>query len=115
VIPASEAFGPCFRRVEKTLRRFDLGFGRESLFEEPRRVRGLVEGSEAAMAGLREGDTILRPMPLERVQADQDRKLRLPIQRGGEVLEIEYLPRGEPVQGYLWERIAETPDAGCAL
>jgi hypothetical protein len=115
VVPPSNTFGPCFVRAEKTLRRFDLGFERESLFDEPRIVKGLVEGSEAAKAGIRNGDLILQPVPLEEAQSDLGKTLKLQMSRGGEAFEVEYLPRGETVQGYLWERVVGVADSACAL
>lgn len=115
VVPPGNAFGPCFTRVEKTLRRFDLGFERESLFDEPRVVKGLVEGSEAAKAGIQNGDLILQAVPLEEAQSDPAKTLRLQMRRGEETFEIEFLPRGETVQGYLWERAEGVADSACAI
>ena len=115
VVPPSNAFGPCFTRLEKTLRRFELGFERESLFDEPRIVKGLVEGSGAAQAGIQDGDLILQPVPLEEAQSDPEKTLQLQMRRGDEKFEVEFLPRGESVRGYLWERKAGVPDEACAL
>jgi hypothetical protein len=115
IVPPVDAFGPCFTRAEKTLRRFDLGFERESLFDEPRIVKGLVEGSEAAKAGIRDGDLILQPVPLEEAQSDPEKTLKLQMRRGEETFEVDYLPRGESVQGYLWERVEGVADSACAL
>lgn len=114
VLPPSEAFGPCFRRRAQELRRFELGFERASLFEQPRIVSGLVADSEAAKAGIREGDLILQPVPLEKAQSEPDRTLKLQLRREASVFEVEYLPRGETVQAYLWERIDSVPDSQCA-
>ncbi len=115
IVPPGNAFGPCFARVEKAMRRFDLGFERESLFDEPRIVKGLVEDSEAAKAGIRNGDLILQPVPLEDAQSDPDKTLKLQLRRDDESLEVEFLPRGETVQGYLWQRVEAVPDSACAL
>jgi hypothetical protein len=115
VVPPSTAFGPCFERRATELRRFELGFDREVLVAEPRIVSGLVEGSAAAQAGLQNGDEILQPVALEEAQSTLDLELQLNVRRGERELTIEYLPRGETVDGWLWERVAGAPDAGCAL
>jgi hypothetical protein len=115
VVPAEGAFGPCFERVEADLRAFELGFDPDILTASPRIVAGLVEGSEAAQAGLREGDEILRPVALESVQSNPEDTLVLAVRRGEEEFEIEYLPRAEPVEGYLWARKPGVADERCPL
>ncbi len=104
------AFGPCFRRIERPLRRFELGFDSETLLANPRRVRGLIAGSSAAQAGLREGDEILNRFPQDAMQGDQAAVLTLEIRRDGETRTIAYLPRGETVLVPQWER---TGAPGC--
>jgi len=115
IVPPSGAFGPCFARSEQSLKRFELGFDRTSLVTEPRIVGGLSADSAAARAGLRDGDEILHPVALEKPQAEPDLELSLRIRRDGNEMTIEYLPRGEAVEGWLWERVADVPDAQCAL
>lgn len=114
-LPSSEAFGPCFRRVAKPLRRYELGFEPAVLTESPRRVRGLVPGSAAQAAGLREGDIILKPVPQDQIQGEQTGLLTLSIRRGDESTEITYLPRGETVEAWQWERVPGDTSAACAL
>lgn len=113
VVPPEHAFGPCFDREAVTLRRFDLGFDRSVLVTEPRIVAGLDEGSAAARAGLSNGDEIVRPVALEDVQSNPEKKLTLEVRRGGRTRQIEYLPRGEEVQGYRWVRVPDVPDERC--
>ncbi|HWE46138.1 MAG TPA: hypothetical protein VG407_08920 [Caulobacteraceae bacterium] len=114
-LPPSDAFGPCFRRTTKPLRRYELGFDPKVLVEPKRIVRGLVAGSEAAKAGLHDGDEILKPVPQDAIQADQKATLTLDIRRDGRDLAITYLPRGETVPAYQWERVRGVPDKTCAL
>lgn len=103
VTPSSDAFGPQFQRVRRTLRRFDLGFDPASLTVRPKIVRGLIAGSEAASVGLRNGDEILNTFSQDGLQGDQTRLLSLEIKRGSETLFIRYLPRGEFVSAWQWE------------
>jgi len=103
VLPPSDAFGAQFRRVEKPLRRFDLGFDPASLLARPKVVRGLVPGSAAALAGLREGDEILNSFSQDGLQGDQQAFLSLEIKREGQVVKLRYQPRGETVSAYQWE------------
>lgn len=103
VLPPSGAFGPCFQRTTKPLRRFDLGFDPASLLQSPKIVRGLKEGSEAATAGLRNGDEILNTFSQDGLQANQTAYLTLKVKRDGEELSIRYQPRGEIVSAYQWE------------
>lgn len=113
IVPPEEAFGPGFVRESARLRRFELGFDREALVKVPSIVTGLVDGSEAARAGLQNGDRILEPVALEEVQEDPDKLLDLRIGRDGSELAIRYAPRGEAVDGYRWRR-SETADAAAA-
>jgi len=112
-LPGSGAFGPCFRRISKPLRRYQLGFEPAVLTESPRIVRGLVAGSTAEAAGLRNGDEILRPIPQDRIQGTQDEQIHLAIRRGNATLDIAYLPRAETVPTWQWERIRPGGAAGC--
>jgi len=105
VLPPSDAFGPCFRRTTRPLRRFDLGFDPASLLAEPRAVSGLKPDSEAAKAGLRDGDVITNTFSQDGMQGNQAAFLTLHIARGDENLTIRYQPRGETVEAYQWEKV----------
>ena len=114
-VPDSAAFGPCFRRTTKPLRRYELGFDTAVLAEPKRIVRGLMPGSAAAQAGLRDGDEIVVPVPQDGIQGKQTAMLTLQIRRNGKPATITYLPRGETVQAYQWARVPGVPDAACRL
>jgi predicted metalloprotease with PDZ domain len=103
-LPAPDAFGPCFTRTTKLLRRYLLGFEPVVLTEPQRIVRGLIPGSAAEKAGLRDGDQITRPVPQDGVQGDQAATLTLQVKRGDQDLTLTYLPRGETVPAYQWVR-----------
>lgn len=115
VVPPSDAFGPCFQRTTAPLRRYQLGFDSAVLMEPARIVRGLVAGSAAAGAGLRNGDRIVKPVPQDEIQAEQNATLTLLIERNGRTFPITYLPRGETVQAYQWRRRPGVPDRDCGL
>jgi S1-C subfamily serine protease len=115
IVPPSDAFGRCFERRAVPLRPFELGFDQDSLTDPPRIVSGLVPGSAAARAGLQNGDAILERVPLYDAQNEPDMTLTLEVRRDGEELEIEYLPRGEPVGGYQWFRRSGVSDTECQL
>lgn len=114
-LPASDAFGACFRRISKSLRRYDLGFDTAVLAEPRRVVRGLRAGSAAAQAGLRDGDEIVRPVPQDQLQGDQTMMLTLRIRRDGQESDLTYLPRGEAVSAWQWEILPASKRKACAL
>ena len=115
VLPPADAFGGCLTRVQKPMRRFDLGFDPEVLVSPERIVHGLKPGSSAEAAGLRDGDRILNRFPQDAMQGDQEATLTLQLERGEERFAITYLPRGEAVPTYQWEIRAEAQDVGnCA-
>jgi membrane-associated protease RseP (regulator of RpoE activity) len=115
IVPASNAFGPCFERTVAPLRRYELGFDSQVLMEPSRIVRGLVPDSAAARAGLRNGDRIVKPVPQDAIQADQSAMLSLLIERNGRTFPMTYLPRGAVVPAYQWRRRPGVPDRACGL
>jgi hypothetical protein len=112
-IPDSSAFGPCFRRTTAMLRRYELGFEPKVLAEPRRIVRGLVPRSAAALAGLRNGDEILRPVGQDAIQGDQQRELELQIRRDGRDFSIRYLPRSESMSVWQWQRDPAVAATAC--
>lgn len=114
MLPAADAFGPCFTRTQKPLRRYELGFEPKVLTETPRIVRGLIADSAAARAGLEDGDEILKPVPQDAIQGDQHAFITLEVRRGERTWTVRYQPRGETVMAWQWERREGTPDAACA-
>jgi predicted metalloprotease with PDZ domain len=113
MLPQSEDFGPCFRRVTKKIRQFDLGFDNASLTTPVKVIRGLKPGSEAEKAGLRNGDVITYALSLDQVQGDLKRTLDLQVTRDGRTFPLSYPPRGDAVDAYQWERVAGVPDSAC--
>lgn len=114
-VPDSDAFGPCFRRITKDLRRYDLGFAPESLVSSPRIIKGIVAGSAAEQAGLRDGDEILMPVGQDSLQGEQTGVLTLSIRRDSADQTISYVPRGQTVPAWQWERVPGISDDRCAL
>lgn len=110
LVPDPAAFGPGFERVPAVFRRFELGFDESTMLASPeKRVSGLVAGSAAERAGLKNGDLILDPLDLLELKENDRLLLRSRVQRGDQTLEIEYLPRGNPVPGYKWTRLPAAP------
>lgn len=112
-LPSSGAFGPCFRRISVPLKRYELGFDPAVLVEPKRIVRDLQPGSAAELAGLRNGDEILKPVPQDAIQGNQQALLKLQIRRGDEEFEIAYQPRGETVDAWQWERVPGIEEGDC--
>lgn len=110
VLPESEDFGPCFERVTRKMRRFDLGFDNASITANPKVIKGLKPGSEAAKAGLKDGDVVAYAVALDSVQGDQTRTLDLTVTREGKTFPLSYRPRGAEVDAYQWVRKAGAPD-----
>ncbi|MXO66179.1 peptidase M61 [Altererythrobacter endophyticus] len=111
-VPPSDAFGRCFTRVTKKLQRFDLGFEPALLASEDRVIEGLDPASNAAAAGLRNGDKVLNSFPTDSLQGDQEAMVTLKLRRGEKELDVTYLPRGEWVDAYQWEQVPYCNDTG---
>jgi hypothetical protein len=82
----------------------------------------VVTGSAAYDAGLRNGDEIVDPVPQDGIQGDQDQRLTLKLRRidpagnhADLTFSITYLPRGDTVDAYQWQRVADVPDDQCPL
>jgi hypothetical protein len=115
LVPPKNSFAPCFKPVKHRQLPYQLGFEEKSLHDQPRIIRGVVKGSAAAAAGLRDGDEVLEfsdPLDLQR---QLDKNMVLTVRRGDEQLRIEYAPRGKPVAAYKWERVPGVPDSECKL
>lgn len=113
MLPDSDAFGPCFVRTTKTIRRFDLGFDPKSLVGDVKTIKGLIAGSEAEKAGIRNGDVVTYGQALDGVQGNTTQLLTLRVTRDGKTTPISYLPRGENVEVYQWARKPGVPEASC--
>jgi predicted metalloprotease with PDZ domain len=119
VLAASDAFGPCFDRRSVMMPMFELGFDQHATWDSsPPVVHGVVSGSAAQRAGLRDGDKILSmsPSEVERLRSSLSMRIQLKIERGRDTLEIEYLPRSsQSVEGYQWVHNLGVPDEKCAM
>jgi len=115
ITPESEDYGPCFRRVSAKIRRYELGFTAKRLAGGKAEVTDLVTGSEAAKAGLRNGDVLVMPViTTEGVKRDVARTLTAPVTRDGKTFEATWLPRtAVTYDAWQWERAPGVPDAQC--
>ena len=87
------AFGPCFKRLGRETTTFELGFDRRSLRGNPAMLQGLVEGSAAERAGVREGALVLSskvPEPEAALRRGAEVELLLAHGRAGK--RVRYRP-----------------------
>ncbi len=111
LVPESDDYGPCFRRVSAKIPRYDLGFGPD---EVGRRtvVENLRPDSNAAKAGLKDGDKITYPFSTDGILRDPNMMVTMQVTRGDQTFEVSYLPRGELRDAYQWER-TDVPESAC--
>lgn len=88
-VPA-DALRPALAGEYVELAAFKLGFDRTRSARDKKLI-GLVPGSAAQRAGLREGDALLG----WNLSKDPDQKVRIKVRRGSVEKTIEYYPRGE--------------------
>lgn len=98
IVPPTSSFGPCLKPVPYHGPRFELG----SDDFAAGKVRGLVADSNAARAGVQEGDEIVDRGDVEAARRDPARELVIKLRRGADLHEIHYLPRGAQVEGWRW-------------
>ena len=110
MLPESDDFGPGFRRTVAKIRQFDVGFDLGLLVGATKRIQGLKPDSEAAKAGLRNGDLIRYATGLDALQRDVTRPFDLTVTRDGKTFPLSYLPRGEAVDAWQWERVPGAPE-----
>lgn len=113
MLPESGDYGPCFTRYVGRARRFDLGFDPKSFVGDVKIIRGLVPGSAAERAGIRNGDVVTYAVAMDGVQSDQEATLTLQVTRGEARFPVTYLPRGEEVDVYQWRRVPDAADTAC--
>lgn len=112
LVPPSNAYGPCFRRVATKIPRYDLGFGGPEITRR-QVVENLRPDSAAARAGLREGDKVDYSSSTEGAQRDSEGTITMKVTRGDTKFDVTYRPRGTPVDAYQWERVPGVAEARC--
>lgn len=103
--------GPCYEKRDLPLKQFELGFSRDETFKT-RVLTGVVEGSAAWRAGLREGMNIRR---LSFSENDTEKDVTVTIEdAAGERQDIKYRPVKDSqvrVPQYVLKAAAETDKA----
>lgn len=108
IIPSAD----CLERYDLKLvkmewHKFELGFDTQSMREF--KVRGLVPGSAAEKAGVKEGDIILKGFMVWIVEDELDVPMRIIVLRNGKEVKFEWWPRSdEVVEAYGWVDVRES-------
>jgi len=88
-----DALAPALTGAIRKVYEFQLGFDREASLAA-QQVKGLISGSAAAKAGLREGDELAG----WDIHGEADQEIRLQVRRGDKLQTIRYYPRGAAVE-----------------
>ena len=113
LVAPAQRFAPCLVAERHDERVFDLGFARASLSEQ--KIHGLEPGSEAARAGVREGDAVVAAGDLAEIRSDPTRPMTLTLRRGEQTMTVSYPPLGQPVEAWRWRRDPKAPAASCTF
>lgn len=111
LVPPANSFGPCFKSQTFQTHLNDLGFDESSLRGSHGVVKGLRAGSNAALAGLKDGDQVLHHSLQD--QDDPNKPMVLSIERDGVTREIRFAPEGKSIPAYRWVRAGGVPDSQC--
>ncbi|TNE66592.1 MAG: hypothetical protein EP335_03260 [Alphaproteobacteria bacterium] len=111
IVPAADSLAPCFTVEQVSEKPFVLGYDRMSL----KLVTGLEPDSEAAKAGLQNGDKILSFTALDDLRKDPAKMMEVTVERGGQQLSFSYSPRGAATDAWVWQRNDSVPADSCGL
>lgn len=109
IIPRPDSLGPCFRVKAVDILPWDLGFDEMRLGV----VADLRADSNAAKAGLLDGDEIVSITSMKDVKDDETLPIDITIRRDGQVYSTSFLPRGSALPGYRWDHNSEMNRYGC--
>lgn len=107
IMPAAGSFGTCLTGSAIQVGIFDLGFAKPIRVMANETVSGVVKGSNADKAGLRDGDVITETIDINPIAGSFDNLIHLPIRRGSSSMMISYNPRSGLVPGTHW-RLSST-------
>jgi hypothetical protein len=115
LIPPLTVFAPCFRQVYAIEgRQFEPGFDVTILATPTKIIKGVIPGSAAAVAGLRDGDAVVQAPDLgDPTVRDASKPVEMNVRRGADIVSISYVPEGQTVKGYHWERNPKVSNAAC--
>lgn len=102
IMPVSGAFGHCLTGKTTHVGLFDLGFAKPVRVKAGSRVSGVVKGSNADKAGLRNGDVITKTIDINPIAESFDSSIHIPVRRGASSMVISYKPRSKLVQAMKW-------------
>lgn len=109
---ADDTFGPCFVKTSVPLGEFDMGYDFVASDANGRIVEGLEPGSNAALAGLRNGDVVKRGGAGDATQRDPQALVTLEVERAGQPMTIKYSARGRVLPIPRWIK-ARSVNGGC--
>lgn len=102
IFPAQGAFGECLNASKKDVRIFDLGFATPVRLSAGATIDGVVKGSTAERAGLRNGDVLETSLDINPAASSLDMPVVLHVRRAGKPVVITYDPRGGSQPGLTW-------------
>lgn len=100
--PVPGAFGPGVVSQPVETGFFDLGFAEPLAVQAGKRIKGLVPGSPAALAGLREGDELAEAVAIGPIYGSFRQPLTLTVRRNGALVPITYLPQRGQAEAWEW-------------
>ena len=116
IVPPATDFAPCFHPVETTVRPLEPGFDVSVLEGKSRIVKGLIAGSAAAKAGLKDGDEIVHAPDFAAPDLNATNEpVEVVVRRAGQEVTIRYLPLGDPIAAWKWTRDPKVSDAACKV
>ena len=102
IFPAAGAFGACMQSRRENVRIFDLGFSSPIRLNAGSIIGGLVRGSPAERAGLRNGDVLVTGTDIGPAATSLDEPVVLHVRRSGKPMTIAFDPRGGSQPGLVW-------------
>ena len=110
IAPDPHGLGPGFSLRPIQLAPFALGFDMDATLKQ-QIVTGVVPGSHASGAGLRDGEELISCLPY--TEGDPSQRITLSVRDGDNTREIQYTPCGDSVSVPQYVRDSSVSDAAC--